>query len=153
MLFSYSVNTFKFSYGIVRRSVVFVQNKYNLCNLGECYNPDLSCRLLESSDNSTKFGKAKVQEVNLFPNQHRCVKLERDQSAEISPILLSYKQSLFIFLSLEILEILDIELSMKLKPAIVSDLIGFLSFQSFFTIKSTINRRLNIFHFEARSIL
>ncbi|CAL6046541.1 Kinase [Hexamita inflata] len=41
----------------------------------------------------------------------------------------------------------------KLKPTIVSDLIGFLPFQSFFSIKSTIKRRLIIYNFQATCIL
>ncbi|CAL6086737.1 Hypothetical_protein [Hexamita inflata] len=61
-------NTFKLNScrGIVRRSVVSVAVKSKLSNLGECYNPDLSYSLLLLSDNSTKFGKDNVQEVNLF---------------------------------------------------------------------------------------
>ncbi|CAL5997251.1 Hypothetical_protein [Hexamita inflata] len=85
--------------------------KFNLYNLGECYNPDLSSSQLLPSDNIIKFGKARVQEVNLFSDKFNYAKSGRYQSdVYISLIKLSLKQSYFRFLSQEMLVISDIQL-------------------------------------------
>ncbi|CAL5977404.1 Hypothetical_protein [Hexamita inflata] len=86
------------------------------------------------SQQLTVYDKMNIQEINNIMNQ---IWAEETHAYIVQKFMqISEKQGYF-----------------QVKATIVSDLIGFLLFQSFISIKSTIKRRLIIYNFEATCIL
>ncbi|CAL6017486.1 Hypothetical_protein [Hexamita inflata] len=74
LLYCYNLNRVfsDFQVSKVRRSVVSVADKFIISSLGECYNPDLSCSLLQPSSKYTKFRSPRH---HLERNQQKLLKL------------------------------------------------------------------------------